>query len=67
MLVRITGADFVAHLVIKRGFCTEAEKPLDYCVGCSAPWIKGHMLFKGWTGVIIPDQQAPLAQTNLRL
>ena len=65
MLLRVVGDDFTAYLLIKRGFCTEAEPALDYCVGCSAPWLKGHFIYKGWRGTIVPDRQAPLAQTTL--
>jgi hypothetical protein len=67
MLVRVVAPDFIAHLVIKRGFCTEAEPALLHCVGCSAPWVKGHLIYKNWRGTIIPDKAAPLAQTGLSL
>jgi hypothetical protein len=65
MLVRVVSPDWTAHLVIKRGFCTEAEPNLDFCVGTSAPWIKGHFIFRGWRATMIPDRFAPLAQTAL--
>jgi hypothetical protein len=65
MLVRVVGDDFTTYMVIKRGFCTEAEPALAYCVGCSAPWIKGHLIYKGWRGTIVPDRQVPITQTSL--
>ena len=67
MLVRVVAPDFTAHLVIQRGVCTEAEPALAYCVGASAPWVKGHMIYKNWRASIVPDHKIPLAQPSLFL
>jgi hypothetical protein len=49
---------FTAHLVFTAGYCTQAEPPLQDCLGRSAPWLYGYVRYRGWRASIVPEQPA---------
>jgi hypothetical protein len=60
--VRISTPDWTAELLIESGFCTSADGHLADCIGKSAAWLKGHLIFKGWRGTMLPPLEPVQAQ-----
>lgn len=63
--VRVTTPEWTAECLIECGFCTSADGKLVDFIGKSAPWIKGHLMWKNWRGTMLPPPDTKPAQSSL--